>query len=190
MKKNLLAALFSLFLLPACKETKTKSKEKSTDDYRKEVSKNKPDRENGTGEFDIAAPKGWTKTDTFMQGQRIVFVKSPRENANDDFLENVNVVTENTGNMKMDEYLDLSATNIKKGLENVELGKMSDRNINGMEFKRQRYSHVYNGIPIDVDVWFLLNGGTAYVITCSSKGGEISKWEPEFEKVIRSFKLN
>jgi hypothetical protein len=207
MKIFLLAALSCFFLLPACQETKTKSKEKSTDDYRKKASENKPDKENGTGEsdisehsgstktdttgeFDISAPSGWTKTDTIMEGQRIVFVKSPREGANDNFVENVNVLTEKIGSMQMDEYVDLSITNIKKGLTGFKQGKISDRSINGYEFKCLRYSHVYSGFPIDVDVYFTLQSGTAYIITCSAKGGKISEWESEFDEVIRSFRLN
>jgi hypothetical protein len=190
MKKIITGAFWVCFLLPACKETTTKGKEKRADDYRKKGSGNEAELKKGNGEFDISAPAGWTKTDTIMMGQRIVFVKSPREDVNDDFIENVNVLTEKIGSMQADEYVNASIINIKNGLTGFEQGKISDRSINGYEFTCMRYSHVYSGIPIDVDVYFILRSGTAYIITCSAKGGTISQWGPDFDKVIRSFKLN
>ncbi len=190
MKNILAAALLGFFLLPACKESEKKAKQKITDDYKKGAAENKPGQENDPGEFSISAPKGWTKTDTIMMGQRIVIIKSSREDVSDNFLENVNVVTEKIGNMGMDEYMSKSITNLENGLTGFEQGKTSDRNINGLEFKRLTYSHGYGGTPIDVETYFTLRNGTAYVITCSAKGGTISGWEQEFEEIIRSFKLN
>ena len=201
MKKLFFAAILGICLLPSCKDSKTKTKKNIAEDYSTENSGNKTEvekgtkmennskTENGDGGYDISAPAGWSKKDTFFMGQHMVFVKSPRENESDDFLENVNVVTEKIGSMKMDEYLDLSTTNIKKGLTDVEEGKISDRNFNGMDFKCVRYSHVYGSTPIDVDAYFTIDNGTAYVITCSAKGGTISKWEPAFEEIVRSFHL-
>lgn len=189
--KNILAMVsLVLFFLPACKESKTKSKEKFIDDFKKEAPESKPDKENGHGEYTISAPKGWTKMDTIMMGHRITFLKSPAEDISDDFTENVNVVTEKTGNLNLDDYVDRNITSMENNLNTFEKKKISSKNINGLEFRSMQYSHIYSGIPIDVEVYFTIKTGTAYIITCSAKGGTISRWEPEFEEAIRSFKVN
>ncbi len=190
MKNILLAAFFGFFLLPACKEPVKKPKQTVTDDYKKRASESRPDQKTGNGDYSISASKGWTKSDTIMMGERVVFIQSPREGAGDDFIENVNVITEKVGNMDMEEYLDRSISALEKGLKSYDQEKISDRSINGLEFKCIRYSHDYAGNLIDVDVYLTLHNSMAYIITCSAKGGTIFRWEPEFEEIIRSFKLN
>ncbi len=189
MRSILLLGFFTFFFLPACKDSKTKEKGRFPDEIRKEESDKKPGSESGNSQFSITAPEGWTKKDTFMMGQQITFLISPQEDPSDDFKENVNVVTEKTGSININDYLDKSITTLKNVLNNFVQGNISNLSINGLEFKKMQYSHVYGGVPIDVDVYFTVKEGMGYVITGSAKGGTISKWEPRFEEAVQSFKV-
>lgn len=170
----------------ACKE----SKEKVADPLKKEALDSKSGSESGNSGFSISAPDGWEKSDTSMMGQRIVFIRSAQENANDNFFENVNVIIDKTRGLDEDDYIDRNIEQMTSGLTDFEKEKISTKNINGLEFKSMEYSHVYGGIPLDVEVYFTFEKETVYVITCTAKKGLFSKWEPDFEQIIKSFSLN
>lgn len=138
-------------------------------------------------EFSIDAPEGWTKSDTMINAQQIIFLTSPLDDASDNFRENVNVVTENTQGMRMDEYIETSLQVLRSGLSDFNEGKISERSINGIEFKTLHYSHNYSGYPIEADVWFTIKDNKAWLITCSAKQGEFDEWAPAFETAVRSF---
>jgi hypothetical protein len=172
----------------SCKETK--SDKKLTDSLNKETLDSPAQAKSGGSGFNISAPDGWEKSDTFMMGQKIVFIKSAPEDKYDNFFENVNVVIDRTRGLDEDAYLNKNIEIMEESLTDFEKKKISTKNINGLEFKSMEYSHVYGGVPLDVEVYFTFDKETAYVITCTAKKGSFSKWEPEFEEIIKSFSLN
>jgi hypothetical protein len=189
MKNNLVLITLVILLLPSCKESKSKPADKE-DKQKKEVSDKKEDASKSTNGYRISAPRGWTKLDTFMMGQQIVFLKSPIEDANDMFQDNVNVVTENTRGMELDKYVEANISSMESGLTGFEQGKLSSKNINGMDFRSLRYKHSYGGTPIEVEVYFTIRDGMAYIITCSAGKGKFSKWEEDFDEAVRSFEID
>lgn len=180
--------VISIVVFSACKETKSKKKVTAT--LKNEASDSKTESEPGNGGFSIAAPAGWEKSDTSMMGQRIVFIRSAPENENDNFFENVNVIIDKTRGLDKDAYLDRNIEMMTSSLTDFEKKKVSTKNINGIEFKSMEYSHVYSGVPLDVEVYFSFVKETVYVITCTAKKGSFSKWDPEFEKIVESFSVN
>jgi hypothetical protein len=139
--------------------------------------------------FDITAPEGWEKQDTLYMGNRMVIIFSPIEDATDDFRENLNVLTEKTG-MDPDDYFDLSRKNIQKMLTNAEELDNGTTEINGLPGHWLRYNHNYQGYLLEVKAYIVMKNGTAYIITCTSKKGEMDKWSPQFEQAVNSFTLN
>jgi hypothetical protein len=177
MKIFISAAICSLVIISACKDTK------------KEKTVKYSETEKGTGEYSISAPAGWTKNDTVIMGKKMTILRSPLDSA-DTFLENMNVLTEETGKSSLEEYVDANLQSLEKQFTDFKLDKSTNRSINNKEFKFLKYSHVYQGIPVDVETYITLNNGLAYVITCSAQGGTISEWEPAFEEAIRTFKID
>ncbi len=173
--------------LSACNNSKTANKETVTEDKKGTETK---DKESGKGGFTIEAPAGWDKSDTSVMGQQVVFIRSPRDGDGDDFMENVNVITEKVGEIGIDEYYEKNITYMKNGLTGFERKQENTTTINGVDFKILNYGHVYVGVPIDARVYFTINNGTAYVMTCSAKGGEMGTWGGKFDEVVSTFKLN
>src|SRR5438105_3945906 len=103
MKARIFIILFGALSLLACNNSK-KEKKDMTSGERDEKTKGSDKDSKGGGTYSITAPKGWTKSDTTYMGQYVTFIKSEREDASDNFIENVNVVTEKVGSMGMDEY--------------------------------------------------------------------------------------
>lgn len=143
-------------------------------------------RKVGTGRFSIQAPEGWTKSDTFLMGNEFTFLKSPEEE-NDDFLENINVVKENVGNAGLEEYYEKSLSMMKKGLAGFQEGESGNRTINGIEFKNLKYTHNYNGMLLDVDLYLAIHNSVGFVITCTAKNGKLSQYQPAFDQALRTF---
>ncbi len=180
--KDLILFIATVFLLESCKNPSTdKKNDKAT------VSETPGETKTSLSGFSIDAPEGWTKSDTMISGQQIALLTSPSEDASDIFRENVNVVTENTQGMGMDEYIEASLRALRSGLSGFSEEKISERNINGIEFKTLHYSHNYNGYPIEAEVWFTIKNNMAWLITCSAMQGEFDTWAPKFEIAVRSF---
>jgi hypothetical protein len=201
MKKTWMIIACATMLVAACKDKKETTKDATTGtathltgDTTVRPPEGKTTTSDGTTSstgYTIDAPEGWDKTSEPFQGATITYVKSRQENASDDFLENVNVITESMGgsNMDLDEYLNRNVENMETQLTQFHKGDVSDRTINGVKFRVMHYSHVYNDIPIDAIVFFTISNGTAYVITCSAKGGDMGRWEDKFNKIADTFRL-
>ena len=193
MKKTLTAfaaAIILVLLLPACKnDSKKMTTEEKAKAFEEKV-KDSPTVNAGTGTFSINAPEGWTKKDTTLMGFQTVLLMSTLEPGGDLFQENINVLTEKTGDMTLEKYLDLSYQNIGKMLSDYKLKEEKNLEIDGQPAKSLSYSHKMSGFLIDVNAVFLIKNGIAYVITSSVEGGAMNKWKTDIDKALASFHVN
>lgn len=142
-----------------------------------------------TAGFSINCPQGWQKSDTVYQGQRVVFIRQPRQDESDNFMENVNVITQEVGSVTLEDYVKINLTSLQDGLDDYKKGMSGTFEANGYKFQSFRYSYSYQTVPIEAIVYFLVQNGTAYVITCSAHGGELKKYEKIFRDIVGSFKI-
>jgi hypothetical protein len=181
--KNFLPLLFAGILLVSCQDSKT-GKAKDADG-KKELVAGK-----STYGYAVKAPAGWEKSDTTYMGQKVTFIRLPRENAEDPFMENVNIVQEKVGSYGMQEYLDASISNMEKGLTNFSNEPAEDVKMGDYEFKKIRYGHTYSGVDIDAELYIIIKDGVAYLLTCSASRGQREKYETSFEEIVRSFRID
>ena len=90
MKKQLTFFVLTAVLIIACKQQNKKTSSNVDKDI-KDYVKQTPGINAGAGTFSIQAIEGWTKVDTAIGGLQIVLLKSGLENADDIFMENINV---------------------------------------------------------------------------------------------------
>jgi hypothetical protein len=181
------ASFLFLFILSACINENTKKK--SPDELLKDGVKNSPGVNAGAGTYSINAPGGWTKTDTSINGLQATLLISPPEDSSDDFHENVNVVTENTNDMDIEEYFEKNLNGMKSQLQDFENEGIDETQINGAKVKSIRYSVHYSGNVLSLKTFFWVRNKTGYVITCTAREGEFSKWEPAFNEAVNSFHI-
>ncbi len=174
---------FSILLTTGCKQRKTPV---TPEEIEKAIRKN-PNLNAGSGGFSINAPNGWEKTDTSVMGMRATIIFSPVESISDDFRENVNVITEKTGNKTAEEYLQLSKVNMKNMLTDMKELDYGTKEINGHNANWMRYSHSYMGYPLEVKVYVIIEDKIAYVLTCTCKKGELENWEKQFDDCVATF---
>lgn len=186
----LIPVLLSLFL-SACSESKTKAGKKGKDVRKSSTVKGNPtDNESKVAGYSISAPEGWEKIDTTIMEHQITVVRSASESLRDDFLENVNVVTEKTGDISLDDYLAGSLKQMENSRRNFVTKKVSVRSINSIEFRTLEYSHTSAGYTLHVMAYLTIKNGMGYVVTCSATDKSFSRFEADFEQAIRSFSFN
>jgi hypothetical protein len=106
------------------------------------------------------------------------------------FKENINVLTETIGTLKMDSYWDLTIKNMKKMLTNYKVKEIKDITVDGDPAKSMDYSHEMQGYTIDVNAVVVIKDDKAYVITSSIEGGKLSKWRSDIDKTVASFHVD
>jgi hypothetical protein len=190
MKKTFtIAVLFTAsVLLFSCK-----SKQKDGPATEKEVEallKKSKGLNAGSGNFDVTTPEGWERIDTTEMGMKLIYLMSPQSDANDMFRENINIVTEKTGSMSLENYMTLSKTNMKKMLANFNEVETSDQTISGEPGSVMHYQHEYGGTPLDVKAYVVIKDGVAYLINCTVPKGKLGDWMKPINDVIESFKIN
>ncbi len=188
MKKHFIVVL-AVFFVTACKQPAKKLSDNVDKDI-KEMVESTPGINAGTGTFSIEAIEGWTKVDTSINGLKIVLVKSASEGAGDIFMENINVVSEKSGDMKLDDYFKANLASLNNGMPGYEKVSDNEVTINGLDARYLRYNHTYTGSSSEAEAYFLVNDGAGYVITCSAEKGKMAKFKPSFDKVINTFKFN
>jgi hypothetical protein len=189
MKRIFILLMAASTLVISCKGKDSKKEIVAGEKTANDTTRKEENHTAGTGGYDITAPEGWEKIDTTMEGQRIIFVRLPRQDANDEFMENVNVVTEKVGGVSLDEYYNANVGSMD-GLSDFEKGDVSDIKIDGKDFRRLEYKHVYGGVPLDATVYFTIYDGRAYVITCTAKRGEREKYRGVFDTIVNSFRVS
>lgn len=144
----------------------------------------------GSGNYDVTTPDGWERIDTTEMGMKLIYLLSPQADANDQFRENINIVTERTGDMSLENYMALSKTSMKKMLANFNEVETSDQPISGLPGRAMHYQHEYNGIPLDVKAYVVIKNGIAYLINCTVPKGKLGDWMKPINTVIESFQVN
>lgn len=187
--KKLLFVLAAGACLSACQQNSKKPSD-NLDKEVKDLVKKSPGLNAGTGTYSIQATEGWTKTDTSLGGLQATLLKSELEGNSDIFMENINVVTEKATGYDLDKYYEANLSTLSTQMPGYT--KISSGNviINGQEARRLAYSHNYTGTATEVETYFFVKDGIGYVITCSAQQGKLTKWKPEFDKVVNTFSIN
>lgn len=75
-------------------------------------------------------------------------------------------------------------------LNGVEVLEDGSATINGVNSRWLHYIHNYQGTPLEVKAWLLISKGKAYVLTATTKKGDMDKWADKFEEAANSFTIN
>ena len=188
MKKTLLAV--SVIIMSIACQQKAKKSSTDVDKEIKEIVNKTPGINAGSDTYTIEAPDGWGKVDTNFSGMRTTILRSKQEGSNDNFIENITVVTQKVNDFDAEKYFNANVAEMKAQMPGFE--KQTDKavDINGVKGYNMVYSHSYTGTPIDVDAYFLVKNDIGYVITCSAAKGKLNQWKPAFEGIVNTFVIH
>jgi hypothetical protein len=182
MKKTLFlsVSLATVCLLAACQNGT--GKQKTADELVKEAAKVQ-----GSTNFDIEVPSGWTRMDTTMSGLKATFLMAPE--AAGVFRSNLNIISQTMSGMSGDAYFDASIEYMGKIMNQFKVVDKGTKSIGGSTFHYIHYNDVQNGNLLDQALYMVPSGNNAFLITCTSVPAEAAKAQPAFEQAISSFKI-
>lgn len=148
-------------------------------------------RPSGTGslssdrDFDILFPAGWEVLEGF-QGAAILG-RSPQEDPQDAFLENLNVVIEKVDrNVGIDEYFAASLNNMQASLNNFRKLEEGTARVAGQPTRTLIYTHESGQVTMKVLAYLFIRNGRAYVVTGTALPDTFEDYLETFQEVTHS----
>jgi len=138
--------------------------------------------------FSIRFPAEWEQKENVMG--TVVMALSPTEGADDPFRENVNVVVEALPSpMTLDEYCNLSMTNLKKLLAVGQEPEVSDATLGGGKAKQVVYQTTVGQIGVKGALYVVVKGNRGYALTCSATPDSFDAYQARFEEIVGTFRF-
>ena len=170
MKLRLLLALLTVVQL-ATSQTKAKTTTKIID-------------KNG---YTISYPSNLRADETTMNGSDF-FLFTEKTNAQDNFVENINLVVQNlaTLNIDLDKFVEITTGQISTRGKLLE----SKRHVmNGTPYHVLVYEGVFDGLPLKFLQYDFVKNDKAYILTYSAKKDAFDTYFVELANVMNSFNL-
>ena len=138
--------------------------------------------------FSIRFPAEWEQKENVMG--TVVIALSPTEGADDPFRENVNVTVETLPSpMDLDEYFNLSMTNLKKLLTETRQPEVTDTTLGGEKAKRVVYQTTMGQIGVKGMLYVVVKGNRGYALTCSAAPDSFDAYKARFEEIVGTFRF-
>lgn len=142
--------------------------------------------------FEISYPETWSK----QQKGTAIFFLSPKENKNDYFQENINIMLQDLSSqpMTLEEYTDLTKEQITQALGKSAIISLKDMNFAGQKAKEMIYNMPKNpmaGRNFNLklhQIWFVKDS-KAYLFTYTAEKDEYENYLELAKQTIDSFKL-
>ena len=116
------------------------------------------------------------------------YLFTQKENAEDNFAENLNLITQNleTLNIDLNKFVEITENQIK---DNGKLIESKRGTLNGNECQILVYEATMNGMVLKFLQYDFVQNNRAYFLTYSAKKNDFEKYFAEMEMVIKSFKI-
>jgi len=139
--------------------------------------------------FSFSAPAGWKKVDTVLAGIRLEAVLSP--DTAGQVRANVSVTTASTDGVSLDKYFDANVRRITGSVARFRMIGKGERSISGMRGRWIDFTgQMANKVELEQRLYIVVDGATAYLITCTAAEGRWATDEWRFDQVLDSFTIH
>ena len=139
--------------------------------------------------FVLAVPDGWEVLRDI--GAMRLIVRAPSEGPADTFLENVNVVIDGLpATMTTEAWDDLNRSQMQAMLPGFVAGDTSFVEIGERSARRVAYTYQQGGRTLRGLSYTLLVADRAYILTATATEEAFEQFEPTFQTVVESFRLD
>jgi hypothetical protein len=143
---------------------------------------------NTKDDFSLKFPKDWENREGFM-GTDVISL-SPKENAGDQFRENVNVVVEPLPDgMDLNGYFNANIPKLSGVVRDFQQNGTGSAIINNTRAEWLIYTGSIGSITLKAKQYYLVNGNKGYVITCSATPSTYDAYNSIFDTVVNSFQF-
>lgn len=142
----------------------------------------------GTG-YQLEYPDNWNVTTADYAGVDAIFM-SPKEYSSDPFLENFNVVIQDVDDITLQEYTDLSLSQIENMINDAEIVANEENTINGNICNTLIYTGKPGAHHLQYRQDYYIVDGKAYVVTFTCEQDRYEDYLSISEEVFNSFKID
>lgn len=143
--------------------------------------------------YSINYPNDWVSSDQKPQPSVQFLLSAPESSQKDDlFRESINMVTESLGGqtLTIDAYIKISLDQITAQIPSAKVKSRTDVKLGEEDAKEVVWSADFgNGMVLQFKQVYVINNGTAYVLTFSSTTSEYDLYNETANKTISSFKF-
>ncbi len=137
-------------------------------------------------DFSISYPSDWNLDDSGKEGTYFILT-ADKDGENDVFVENINLSTQNVGNITFNEFAKKMEKEVSSVAKIVERKKIK---VNGKDCLSLKMTATQNNIDVTFVQHYYIENQRAYVLTFSSETKEFNNYFDEMNEVLLSFKLN
>jgi serine/threonine-protein kinase len=140
--------------------------------------------------YSVKYPPSWTLDNSGDHGTAFILF-SPKESADDDFIENVNLLIQDVGGMDLDGYTKLSEEQIASGkfLSNSKLLESNRIRNRAGDYQRVFFTSGDEGSSMKFEQYYWVRDRKAYVVTLTAKEDLFEGYRGVGEKILDSFKF-
>jgi hypothetical protein len=142
------------------------------------------------GNYKIEYPSSW-KLDTSKKMNTELYVYSPKENANDRFDENINLIIQDLKGqaMDLDKFAKASLDQMKSMSKDVTINS-SGKVVSGKkEYFKIIFGTISGAYKLKIEQYYFVSNGKAYVLTYSAEFDKFEKFKHAGEGILNSFSL-
>ena len=142
-------------------------------------------------DYRINYPSDWNISLNGELGTNFI-IKSPFTSLSDDFNENVNLIIQNLSgyNLTLDEYQELTLSQIENLITDAQLLSNKRRFANGKEYHTLIYTGRQGVYTLYYKQYFWIIGEQAVILTFTCKNDEINSYLNVANEIMNSFKFN
>jgi len=171
---SILALIFSCTLSPGCRRSDPGRDLRYHDE---------------TDGYSIAVPAGWN-VNTDVLGARGVMIHGDKAGFDDPVVENVTLVAEAVhAEVDVEKYREFTFRVFRNRVPDHEITGQGDDRIAGEKAVWFSYTHEADGVPLLSKAYLVVKNGKGYALTWTCSPGEVSEYEPVFERIVKSFRF-
>jgi hypothetical protein len=141
-------------------------------------------------DYSIQYPKDWELSQNGQMGTKFILF-SALEDEDDQFRENVNLISQDLGSntVDLDQYTEISEKQIKTMMTNCTVYESKRiKNVNG-EYQKLIYAADQGAFRLKFEQCYWIQNEKAYVLTLTCEESKFSRYKETGEKIMNSFVL-
>src|SRR4030095_8113050 len=140
--------------------------------------------------FKVQYPNKWTIDTSKTMGTEF-FIFSPRENSNDKFRENVNLIIQDISgqNIDLDKYAQISKRQINTMANGSRIHESRKVKKGKSEFYKMIYEMTQGALRLKLEQYYFVTDTRAFVLTLTTESNKFKNFKPVGEGILDSFRL-
>ena len=141
-------------------------------------------------EFAISYPTDWTADTSGQMGTQL-FLFAPQEGPEDQFSENINLMTEKLPSkaIGLDAYMEASEKQIQQYMKDAKILSSQRVNLNGKEFQNVNYTGTQSSLLLQFQQYYTIHNGKAYILTLTCKKDSYANYKDLGSQIMSTFSL-